>query len=414
MAKNLRTVPMTLDTLITNVNIASCDPAASTPYGAMQDAALGISGNRISWVGTSQQAATLNARSKVNGQGGWLTPGLIDCHTHLVYAGNRAEEFAERLRGVAYEDIARRGGGIISTVTATRQASEEELIALALPRLQALAAEGVCCLEIKSGYGLDCDNELKMLRVARELGRRCNMEVVTTLLAAHALPPEFTNRADAYIELVCSEILPAAVADGLVDAVDVFCEQIAFSRDQCEQVFRRARELNVPVKGHVEQLSNSGGATLVAEYAGLSADHIEYLAPEDVASLAQAGTVAVLLPGAFYTLGETRKPPIAALRQAAVPIAIATDLNPGSSPLASLLLNMNMACVLFGLTPEESLAGTTCHAARALGLGSSRGQLKPGFHADLVLWQIQSPAELSYGHGLVKPQAIWRRGQHVD
>ena len=405
---------MTADTLIHNVHLATCDPQCDGAYGALGNAALAVTDGRISWIGNSDGASAVAARNTVDGQGGWLTPGLIDCHTHLVYGGDRAAEFAERLAGIPYEEIARRGGGILSTVNATRAASEEELFELALPRLQTLAAEGVCTIEIKSGYGLDLANELKMLRVARRLSDFSGVRVLTTMLAAHALPPEYAGRAEDYISLVCDEILPAAVAENLVDAVDVFCESIAFSVAQCERVFQRAGELQVPVKGHVEQLSHCGGAQLVARYRGLSADHIEYIEQADVAALVAAGSTAVLLPGAFYSLGETQKPPIEAMRAAALPMAVATDLNPGSSPLASLLLNMNMACVLFGLTPQESLFGVTRHAASALGLSQTKGQLALGMDADLVLWNIKDPAQLSYGHGLVKPGSIWRGGVYVD
>jgi len=405
---------MTADILIRNVHIASCDPGRDAAYGAIYNGALTIVDGRIGWLGPEVELTGEAAAQVVDGGGGWLTPGLVDCDTHLVYGGDRAAEFAERLAGIPYEEIARRGGGILSTVNATRSASEQQLFELALPRLQTLAAEGVCTIEIKSGYGLDLANELKMLRVARRLGDVSGVQVLTTLLAAHALPPEYAGRADAYISLVCDEILPAAVAENLVDAVDVFCESIAFSVAQCERVFQRAGELRVPVKGHVEQLSHGGGAQLVARYRGLSADHVEYMEQADVAALLAAGSTAVLLPGAFYSLGETRRPPIEAMRAAGLPMAVATDLNPGSSPLASLRLNMNMACVLFGLTPQESLLGVTRHAASALGLNQTKGQLGPGMDADLVLWDIKDPAQLSYGFGLVKPGAIWRGGVYVD
>lgn len=405
---------MSADILIHNVNIASCDAQVDTGLGVLRDAALAIANGRISWLGNSAEAATIDARQRVNGAGGWLTPGLIDCHTHLVYGGNRAAEFAERLRGVSYAEIARRGGGILSTVAATRAASEQQLLDASLPRLQALAAEGVCSVEIKSGYGLDLANEIKMLRVARRLGEISGVHVVTTLLSAHALPSEFSGRSDAYIDLICEEILPAVASEGLADAVDVFCESIAFSVAQCERVFAAAMQLGLPVKGHVEQLSHSGGAALVARCGGLSVDHIEYLQAGDVPALQASGTVCVLLPGAFYTLGETHLPPIQLLRDAGLPLAVASDLNPGSSPLASLLLNMNMACVLFAMTAEETLLGTTRHAATALGLGDRKGHIALGMDADLVLWDIDDPAALSYGYGLVKPRHIWRGGKRVD
>ncbi|MFT7286125.1 MAG: imidazolonepropionase [Halieaceae bacterium] len=395
---------MQLDTLIDNVRLPSS--ANSSPR------AVGMRAGQICWVG--ERAPGLPADRTVDGAGGWLTPGLIDCHTHLVYAGNRAGEFAERLRGVPYAEIARRGGGILSTVAATRGASEQELYELSLPRLRSLGAEGVCTVEIKSGYGLDLDNELKMLRVARALGETSGIHVVTTLLAAHALPAEFAGQADRYIDLVCNEILPAAAAAGLADAVDVFCESIAFTPRQCERVFQAATALGLPVKGHVEQLSYSGGAQLVARYGGLSVDHIEYLQEQDLAVLAAAHTPCVLLPGAFYTLRETQKPPIDLLRKAGLPLVVASDLNPGSSPIASLRLNMNMASVLFGLTAEENLLGVTAHAAAALGLADRKGRIAAGFDADLVLWDIDDLAELSYGHQLVRPAGIWRGGVYVD
>ena len=403
---------MTADTLIHNVHVARCDPALGSPWGVPDDAAVAVTDGRISYVGPGGGAP--EAAECFDGRGYWLTPGLIDCHTHLVYAGSRAAEFAERLRGVPYEEIARRGGGILSTVVATRAASEQALFERGRARLLALAAEGVSTVEVKSGYGLDLETELKMLHVVRRLGEETGLHVQSTLLAAHALPPEFADRSDDYIERVCEQILPEAVAAGLVDAVDVFCETIAFSVAQCRRVLDAARQLGLPVRGHVEQLTHLGGAELIAEFGGLSADHLEYLSDEGVEALRRAGTVAVLLPGAFYTLGESRRPPVGKLRAAGVPMAVATDLNPGSSPLASLLLNMNMACVLFGLTAEETLSGVTCHAARALGLQEHKGRLAVGLDADLVLWPIGDPAELSYGFGLVKPVAIWRGGRRVD
>ena len=402
---------MSADVLIQNLRLASCDPTVEGAYGALEQIGVALTDGLISWRGDVQEAPP--ATSVVDAKGGWLTPGLIDCHTHLVYAGNRAGEFAERLRGVSYEDIARRGGGILGTVSATRAASEQELFALALPRLKALADEGVCTVEIKSGYGLDRTSELKMLRVARALGEHTGVTVATTLLAAHALPPEFAGRGDDFIDHICEDILPAACAENLADAVDVFCEGIAFSVVQCERVFEKARELRLPVKGHVEQLSHTGGSQLVARFGGLSVDHLEYLQAEDIPHLLKHGTACVLLPGAFYTLGETQKPPLDLIRAAGLPLAVASDLNPGSSPIASLLLTMNMACVLFGLTPEEVLLGTTRCAATALGLGSRKGRVAVGYDADLVLWDIEDPAQLSYGHKLVRPAAIWREGRRV-
>ncbi len=399
---------MSADVLIRNVRMASCDPAVPGACGYLERAAVAVSDGLIAWRGDSADAPP--ARSVIDGGGGWLTPGLIDCHTHLVYAGSRAGEFAERSQGVSYEEITRRGGGILGTVAATRAAGERELIALALPRLRALANEGVCTVEIKSGYGLDRANELKMLRAARALGDRTGLTVSTSLLAAHALPPEFAGRADDYIDYICEDILPTAAAENLADAVDVFCEDIAFNVDQCARVFEQARRLGIPVKGHTEQFSHTGGSRLVARYGGLSVDHLEYLQACDIPHLLEHNTACVLLPGAFYTLGETRKPPLDLIRAAGLPLAVGSDLNPGSSPIASLLLIMNMACVLFGCTPEEALLGTTRYAAEALGLGARKGRIAEGYDADLVLWDIEEPAELSYGHNLVRPAAIWRGG----
>lgn len=329
------------------------------------------------------------------GRGGVMTPGLIDCHTHLVYGGNRAAEFAQRLEGVAYEEIARRGGGILSTVRATRAADEESLLQQALPRLDALLADGVTTLEVKSGYGLTVDDELKMLRVARRLGELRPVRITTTLLGAHALPPEFAGRADAYVDLVCGEMIPAAAGAGLADAVDVFCEGIAFSPAQCERVFVAAAAHGLPVKAHAEQLSNLGGSALAARHGALSADHLEYLDEVGVMAMAESGTVAVLLPGAFYTLRERQLPPLELLRRHGVPMALASDANPGTSPLCLPTLVANLGCTLFRLTPTEALAGMTAHAARALGRPQA-GRVAPGAVADLCVWQVQDPAELAY------------------
>ena len=328
--------------------------------------------------------------------GGVITPGLIDCHTHLIFGGSRADEFELRLEGASYEEIARNGGGILSTVRATRAASEQALFEAALPRIQALINDGVTTVEIKSGYGLNRVDELKMLRVARRLGQALPIQVVTTLLAAHALPPEYADNADGYIELICNDILPAAVTENLVDAVDVFCEGIGFSVAQSERLFRAAQAYGLPVKSHAEQLSNLGGAALTAKYQGLSADHIEWLDEAAVRAMAASGTVATLLPGAFYTLRDTQVPPIELLRQYQVPMALATDGNPGSSPIFQLTLMLNMACTLFRLTPTEALQGVTYHAAKALGLQDQQGSVTVGRQANFCLWNINNPAELAY------------------
>ncbi|MGQ2979070.1 MAG: imidazolonepropionase [Polaromonas sp.] len=384
----------------THCDIATLQAGHAQPYGLMADAALAVEGGQIAWVGPrSQLPAGLAARcTREHDAGGALiTPGLIDCHTHLVYGGDRAHEFELRLQGATYEDIARAGGGISSTVKATRAASEEELEAQSRKRLQALLAEGVTTLEIKSGYGLALAHERKALRVARALGRSQPVEVRTTFLGAHALPPEFAGRQDAYVDEVI-RMLPLLHAEGLVDAVDAFCERIAFSTAQTECVFQAAQALGLRVKLHAEQLSDSGGAELAARYGALSCDHLEWLSDSGAAAMAQAGSVAVLLPGAFYFLRETKLPPVQLLRSHQVPMAISTDCNPGSSPCTSLLLMLNMACTLFRLTPEEALAGVTRHAAQALGL-SDRGEIAAGQRADFVLWDVAHPAQLAYAFG---------------
>jgi len=353
-----------------------------------------------------------SAHAEIHSLGGrWITPGLIDCHTHLVYAGNRAGEFEQRLEGASYAEIARRGGGILSTVRATRAADEDALVAGARPRLAALAAEGVTTIEIKSGYGLDRDTEVRLLRSARRLGDVAAVEVVTTFLGAHAVPPEFPGRADDYIDFVCAEVLPAAAP--WAGAVDAFCEGIGFSTRQTERVFEAARAAGLPVKLHADQLSDLGGAALAARYGALSADHLEYSSEDSVRAMATAGTVAVLLPGAFYFLGETRLPPIDALRRHRVSIAVATDSNPGSAPGCSLLLMLNMACTLFRLTPEEALAGATRNAAKALGKDAQLGTLEPGKQADFVIWDIEHPAELSYRFGYNPCHEVIKGGRVV-
>jgi imidazolonepropionase len=375
--------------------------SGGTPYGAIEDGALAVAEGRIAWVGPRAElpgAPESLAHELHNLAGRWLTPGLIDCHTHLVYGGDRAAEFESRLKGASYAEIAEAGGGIVSTVAATRVASEGELLHAARPRLDALLAEGVTVVEIKSGYGLDLENELKQLRVARALGDPLAVTVKTTFLGAHALPPEFANRAEDYIDAVVA-MLPEVAASGLADALDAFCETIAFSPEQIARVFEAARACDLPVKLHADQLSDLGGAALAARYGALSADHLEYTSADGVAALAAAGTVAVILPGAFYVLRETHLPPVAALRAAGVPIALATDCNPGSAPVTSLLLMLNMGCTLFRLTPEEALAGVTRHAATALGLGATHGTLEAGKAADLAVWNIERPAELAYRIG---------------
>jgi imidazolonepropionase len=368
-------------------------------YGLIPDAAVALDGDRIAWAGRmADLPAAYRGLAEHDCGGRLVTPGLIDCHTHAVFAGHRAVEFELRLKGASYEEIARAGGGILSTVTATRAASEEELLARALPRIDQLIAAGATTIEVKSGYGLTVGDELKMLRVARRIGQARPVTVKTTHLAAHAIPPEYKGRATAYIAEVALPSLRQAHAEGLVDAVDAFCEGIAFSVEELRPLFAEARALGLPMKLHAEQLSDLGGAAFAADHGALSADHLEYLSPEGVAAMARAGTVAVILPGAFYTLRETQVPPIAGLRAAGVPMAVATDLNPGSSPMASLTLAMNMACTLFRLTPEEALLGTTAHAARALGL-ADRGRIAAGLRADLCLWDADHPAELSYRIG---------------
>lgn len=355
-----------------------------------------VEGQTITGLWPTHQYDPDKARGAVEvGCGGVMTPGLVDCHTHLVYAGNRASEFEQRLEGVSYETIARNGGGILSTVRATRAASEAQLIEASLPRLDALLADGVTTVEIKSGYGLTLEDELKMLRVARRLGELRPVRVLTTLLGAHALPAEYAGRSDDYVNLVCEQMIPAAAQAQLADAVDVFCESIGFTPAQCARIYQAAQVHGLPIKAHAEQLSNLGGSALAAEYGALSVDHIEYLDEAGVRALAQTGTVAVLLPGAFHVLRETKRPPIELLRQYGVPMAVATDANPGTSPIYLPTLMVNLACTLFGLTPREALAGMTAHAAQALGL-PQLGRIALGAPADLCLWDIQQPAELAY------------------
>lgn len=371
---------------------------ADDGYGLIENAAIAIDADRIAWIGPEREVPPDFADSLRHDMSGRLiTPALIDCHTHIVHGGNRAREFEMRLNGASYEEIARAGGGIVSTVAATRGASEADLLHSAMPRIDALIAQGVATVEIKSGYGLDKETELKMLRVARALGDFRPIRVVTSFLGAHAVPKG--SDADSYIDDVCIPALRAAHAEGLVDAVDGFCEGIAFDTAQIARVFDVAQELGLPVKLHAEQLSHLGGTALAAQYKALSADHVEYANEADAKALAASGTVAVLLPGAFYTIHETQAPPVQAFRDHGVPMAVGTDWNPGSSPLGSLLLAMNMACTLFRLTPAEALAGTTRNAARALGLDDC-GVIAPGMRADLAIWNVKDPAELSYGIGI--------------
>lgn len=396
------------DTVWLNANLATMRTDGA-PYGEIRDGAVATTGGGISWIGP-RSAWSGGAKEEFDARGGWITPGLVDCHTHLVYAGNRAREFELRLKGASYEEIARAGGGIVSTVRATRAASEEELFEAAAQRLAQWLREGVTVVEIKSGYGLDAAAELKMLRVARALGAKHPVTVKTTFLGAHAVPEEYLGRADDYVALVCEEMLPAVAREGLADAVDAFCEGIAFSPSQTARVFEAAQKLGLPVKLHADQLSDTGGAALAARFGALSADHLEYTGEAGVAALARAGTVAVLLPGAFYFLREKQLPPLDSFRRQGVPIALATDNNPGSSPLTSLLLTMNLACTLFRLTPEEALSGVTREGARALGMQATHGTLEPGKSADLALWEIGSPAELAYAIGANPCAGVVRGG----
>ncbi len=386
---------------------------AQGKYSIIEDAAMVTVGSLIEWIGPRSEVPTADYAQVHDLQGAWVTPGLIDCHTHTVFGGNRSGEFEQRLEGVSYADIAAKGGGIASTVRATRAATEDELFASAHKRLRSLLRDGVTTVEIKSGYGLDLANERKMLRVARRLGDALPVSVRATCLAAHALPPEYKDRADDYIEHICAEMLPALAAEGLVDAVDAFCEYLAFSTEQVERVFKVAQQLGLPVKLHAEQLSSLHGSSLAARYHALSADHLEFMTEEDAIAMAAAGTVAVLLPGAFYFLRETQLPPMDALRKHGVKIAIASDLNPGTSPALSVRLMLNMACTLFRMTPEEALAGATQHAATALGMGDTHGSLEVGKVADFVAWQIDRPADLAYWLGGELDKRVVRHGVDV-
>ncbi|WP_252176308.1 imidazolonepropionase [Endozoicomonas sp. 4G] len=385
------------DLLITHVHIATMDPSGGTgSYGEIPDGAVAIDQGVIQWLGAlTELPISLQPKTLIHGQGQWLMPGLIDCHTHLIYGGNRATEFEQRLEGKSYSDIAREGGGIMSTVNATRRCSLDELIEQSRPRLEALLSEGVTTLEIKSGYGLNLETELKILRAARELEQQYPVRIEKTFLGAHALPPEFAGQPDRYIEVVCEDMLPVIAEEGLATAVDVFCETIGFNLSQTEKVFQRAQSLGLGIKLHGEQLSDSQGTQLATAYDALSVDHLEYLSEEGVKALENSATVATLLPGAFYFLKESQLPPVEKLRASGIPMALATDLNPGTSPFTSLRLMMNMACTLFGLTPSEALAGVTRHSARALGLHHHTGMIKTGYAADLTLWPVNSPAALA-------------------
>lgn len=386
------------DLLLTDARIATMRDGGG-PYGVVEDGAVAIADGRIEWLGTATDLPAGTAAETRSLGDRWMTPALIDCHTHLVFGGDRAEEFEQRLSGVSYEEIARSGGGILSTVRATRSESHATLLAAAIPRARALLRDGVATIEIKSGYGLDVDSEIKSLQVARDIAAATGQSVRTTMLAAHTVPPEFADDADGYIDLICDQLLPVVAEKKLADAVDAYCESIAFNAEQVARVFARAQELKLPVKLHADQLSDGGGAALAAEYRALSADHLEYSSQAGVDAMAAADTVAVLLPGAYVTLKETQPPPVAALRAAGVPMAVATDCNPGTSPLLSVRESMALACRVFALTPEEALAGATLIAARALDLDDDRGTLEIGKRADIAVWNIEHPRDLSYWLG---------------
>jgi imidazolonepropionase len=395
---------MEADRVFTDLRLATMDPARSG-LGVIEDAVVAVRGGVVTFVGEAADAPALRTLETIRCDGRWMTPGLIDCHTHLVFAGDRASEFELRLKGATYEEIAKAGGGIVSTVNATRAADEDRLVVSALPRLDAMIAEGVTTIEIKSGYGLETQTEARQLRAARRLPQERSITVTTTFLGAHALPPEALGDKDAYIAKICDEMLPAIAAQGLADAVDAFCEGIAFTPEQTERVFAAAKKHGLPVKLHGDQLSNLHGAALAARHGALSIDHAEYTDAAGAAALARAGTVAVMLPGAFYFIRETQKPPIESFRKHGVAMALATDCNPGSAPLTSLLLTMNMGATLFRMTVEECLLGVTRHAAKALGRGDI-GVISPGKRADLCIWDIERPAELAYRMGF---NPLWRR-----
>ena len=400
------------DLLLTDARIATMRPGLAD-YGIIENGALAIRGDAVAWVGPADELPAVSPASTLSLARRWITPALIDCHTHLVFGGDRAHEFEQRLQGSSYEDIARQGGGILSTVRATRGASQEALLAAAMPRVKALRASGAATIEVKSGYGLDADTEIRMLEVARQIGELSGMTVRTTLLAAHAVPPEYAGRPDAYIDMICDELIPRVAERGLADAVDAYCETIAFDPEQVSRVFECACSAGLAVKLHADQLSDGGGAELAAQFAALSADHLEYSSTAGIEAMAQAGTTAVLLPGAFLTLGETQRPPVEALRELGVPLAVATDCNPGTSPLLSVREAMALGCRLFGLTPEECLAGTTRHAAGALGL-DDRGYLEAGTRADLAVWDLEHPRDLSYWLGHNPLERLFIAGRNVS
>jgi imidazolonepropionase len=401
-------------TLFVNVNLATMSEG-SAGYGVIENGALAICDGKIAWLGKEVDLPNYDKDSVevIDGDKQWLTPGLVDCHTHLVYGGDRANEFEMRLEGKSYEEIANAGGGIVSTVSATRKASEKTLFDAALKRLTALHQQGATTVEIKSGYGLDVENEIKMLKVAGMLAKTLPVTIKRTFLGAHALPVEYKDNPDAYIDLVCDEMLPKIAQEKLADAVDVFCEGIGFDLAQTERVFARAQTLGLPVKVHAEQLSNLGGSELAAKYNALSSDHIEFLDEAGISAMKKAEMTAVLLPGAFYFLRETQLPPVDLLRKHQVPMAIATDANPGSSPINNLQLMLNMACTLFRLTPAEALAGVTCHGAKALGLANSKGKLAVGYDADIACWDIKQPAELCYQFGVNPLNTLFQAGKRV-
>ncbi|MEH6734657.1 MULTISPECIES: imidazolonepropionase [unclassified Shewanella] len=406
---------MSWDQVWIDVNVATMDTNIQGAYGVIPLAAIAIKDGKIAWVGPRSELPEFDvlATPVYRGKGGWITPGLIDAHTHLVFAGNRANEFEQRLQGASYQDIARAGGGIISTVNACREADEAELFELGRQRLNALAREGVTTVEIKSGYGLNTETELKLLRVARELGEHHHIDVSTTFLGAHAIPPEYKDNADAYIDLVINDMLPAVIAENLADAVDVFCENIAFNLEQTERVLTAAKQAGLQIKLHAEQLTNMGGSALAAKLGAKSVDHIEFLDEAGIKAISESGTCATLLPGAFYFLRETQLPPIDLLRQYKVPMVIASDFNPGSSPICSTLLMLNMACTLFKLTPEEALQGVTINAAKALGIDNNVGSITVGKQADFCLWDITTPAQLAYAYGVNLCKTVVKNGQVV-